>query len=151
MRDITDDNSNKGAGASHREALQHPCKSVKGVTITLNGATLEGADAVMFTPPAVDHTSSGEQHRSVLNTYGTILSSDDAFNRAFDWQAAQKHTDVAHMKADISITGVFSCKATGDTAPWTLHDVEITHVNRNVDLLAPGTYMYQFQAIADRR
>lgn len=151
MRDITDDNSNKGAGASHREALQHPCKSVKDITVTLNGVTLEGADAVMFTPPVTDRTSSEEQHISALNTYGTVLSSDDTFNRAFDRQAAQRHTDVSHMKADISITGVFSCKATGETALWTLHDVEITHVNRNVDLLEPGTDMYQFQAIADKR
>ncbi|MGZ4903748.1 MAG: hypothetical protein ACXV5I_02915 [Halobacteriota archaeon] len=46
------------------------------------------------------------------------------------------------MKADISISGVFSCKGTGEPARWTLRDV---------DLLEPGMDTYEFQAIADRR
>ncbi len=104
----------------------------------------------MFTPPANDNIPPEERRGRALNTDGTILSSDVTFNRTFDWQAAQKHTDVSRMKADISIIGVFKCEATNDTARWTLHDVEITHVNRNVDLLEPGTDIYQFRAIADK-
>ncbi len=129
-------------GDSNNEMmLQHTCRSVKDVIITLNGVTLEGADAVMFTPPTSGRTAS--------NAYGAILSSDDTFNRAFEWQAAQKHTDVQHMNADISISGVFNCKATGGTSRWTLHNIKITDVNRNVDLLEPGTDIYQFKAIAN--
>ncbi len=136
-------------GSNNDVMLQHTCRSVKDVIITLNGVTLEGADAVMFTPPASERTPSKEQNASASNTYGAILSSDDTFNRAFEWQAAQKHTDVQHMKADISISGVFSCKITSGTSHWTLHNVKITDVNRDVDLLEPGTDVYQFQAIAD--
>ncbi len=127
--------------SNYDTTLQHTCRSVKDVIVTLNGVTLEGADAVMFTPPA--------SKRAASDIYGAILSSDDTFNRAFEWQAAQKHTDVQHMNADISISGIFSCKATGGTSRWTLHNIKITDVNRDVDLLEPGTDVYQFQAIAD--
>ncbi len=145
-----DDNPNKDDLSRHA-AVQHACRSVKDVIITLNGVMLGGVDMVMFTPEATDDTLSKERHKSALGTYGTILSSDATFNRAFDWQAAQKHTDVQHMKADISIKGIFSCAAADEAAQWTLHNVEITDVNRDVDLLEPGTEIYQFHAIAEKK
>ncbi len=142
--------SKKDADSARHVGLRHPCRSVRDLTLTLNGVTLEGADVVMFTPPVLERAPPEDRNKSLLNTSGAILSSDDSFNRAFEWQAAQKHTDIPHMKADISIAGVFSCQATGDTARWTLHDVHITYVNRNVDLLEPGTDMYQFEAAASK-
>ena len=142
--------SKKDADSARHAGLWHTCRSVKDLTLTLNGVTLEGADVVMFTPPVMERAPSEDRDEPVLNTSGAILSSDDAFNRAFEWQTAQKHTDKPHMKADISIAGVFNCKATSDTARWTLHDVHITNVNRNVDLLEPGTDMYQFEAVASK-
>ncbi len=150
VRDITDNNANKGSGAPPQSVLQHTCRSVQDVIVTLNGVTLEGADAVMFTPQGTDNTPREEEGKPHFHVYGAILSSDDTFNRAFDWQAAQKHTKISHMDADVSIEGVFSCKTTDDTARWTLRNVEITYVNRNVDLLEPGTDIYQFQASAEK-
>ncbi len=144
------DNLDDDTRTPRHAELQHTCRSIKDIIITLNGVTLEGADAVMFTPPSTNRTPPEEQNGRTLNTHGAILSSDDTFNRAFDWQAAQKHTDVSHMDADISISGIFKCNAAGNSAHWTLRNAATTHVNRNVDLLEPGTDMYQFQANAEK-